>query len=57
MLYIDALNFSRRFFTDKNFWNLRKPFYKIRKFVEVARNSGYELEVFIDAGIQTDETL
>ena len=57
VLYIDALNYSRRFFSDKNFWNLRKPFNKLRKFVNAAKGSGYYIEVFIDAGIQTDETL
>lgn len=57
LLYVDALNFSRRFFTDLNFWDLQKPFSKIRKFVTAAINSGWHIEVFIDAGIQTKETL
>jgi hypothetical protein len=56
-LYFDALNYARRFFCDLNFWNLDKPFNKIKKFVAAAHNAGWHLEVFIDAGIQTKEAL
>eukprot|EP00347_Sterkiella_histriomuscorum_P010085 403338736 len=55
LLYVDALNFSRGFFKDQNFWNRRAAFSKVRKFVEAAINSGYQLEVYIDAGKQTHE--
>jgi hypothetical protein len=51
LLYFDALNYARRFFSDLNFWNLDKPFNKITKFVEAAHKGGWQLEVFIDAGI------
>ncbi|CDW88040.1 UNKNOWN [Stylonychia lemnae] len=57
LLYVDALNYSRRFFNDSNFWNLKKPFIKIRRFVDAARKSGIDIEVYIDAGMQTKEAL
>jgi len=57
LLYMDALNYSRRFFTDLNFWDLQKPFRKIKKFVKAVERTGWMLEVFIDAGIQTKETM
>jgi hypothetical protein len=48
---MDALNYSRRFFTDLNFWDLQKPFKKIKNFVHAVQRTGWQLEVFIDAGI------
>jgi hypothetical protein len=53
LLFFDALNFSRSFFSDHNFWNLVKPFKKIKDFVEAAQNADWEIEVFIDEGIKT----
>ena len=54
---MDALNFSRSFFKDLNFWDLNKPFRLIKNFVQAVQRTGWHLEVFIDAGIQTKETM
>jgi len=51
LLYVDALNFSRRFFSHLDFWNLQKPFHKVKDFVRAAQRSGWYVEAFIDAGI------
>jgi hypothetical protein len=52
---VDILNYSKRFFTTPNFWNVKFPLRNIKDFYYAAKNSGYVLEVFIDAGIQTEE--
>jgi hypothetical protein len=51
LLYMDALNYARRYFKNMNFWDLDKPQRKIRKFVTAVLKAGYQLEVFIDEGI------
>lgn len=55
LLYVDGLNYSKRFFTSMNFWNMRIPLRNIKEFYYAAKNSGITLEVFIDAGMQTEE--
>jgi hypothetical protein len=55
LLYVDALNYSKKFFTSPNFWNIRIPLRNIKDFYYAAKNSGFTLEVFIDAGMQSEE--
>eukprot|EP00347_Sterkiella_histriomuscorum_P002400 403368305 len=57
LLYVDGLNFVRNFFLNMNFWDLDSAFENIKRFVEAAYNTGYDVEVFIDSGIQSKETL
>eukprot|EP00418_Pyrodinium_bahamense_P075152 CAMPEP_0179062392 /NCGR_PEP_ID=MMETSP0796-20121207/26905_1 /TAXON_ID=73915 /ORGANISM="Pyrodinium bahamense, Strain pbaha01" /LENGTH=328 /DNA_ID=CAMNT_0020759299 /DNA_START=50 /DNA_END=1033 /DNA_ORIENTATION=+ len=55
LLYMDALNFSHKFFPRSAPWDLEESFRRLQKFVEACRNSGHELRVFIDASIQSEE--
>eukprot|EP00347_Sterkiella_histriomuscorum_P018214 403346355 len=57
LLYVDGLNFIRNFFLNMNFWDLDSANENIKRFIEAANNTGYEVEVFIDAGIQSEELL
>jgi hypothetical protein len=53
---MDGLNYGREFFNIKgNFWTLSESRVLVREFVEAASNSGWKLEVFIDAGISSKE--
>jgi len=61
-LYVDILNFSDRFFklsNTTNCWQVISavPFDEVTKFVTAAENGGWEIKGFIDARIQTAETL
>jgi hypothetical protein len=38
-----------------DFWDLKTPMEKIKKFVKAAKNKGWIIEVFIDAGMSTEE--
>ena len=56
-LYVDILNFaSSHFFVDPNDWSILPALDRVQSFVEVARNSGIELCIFIDA-VRTEEAL
>lgn len=57
LLYIDGLNFQEEFGLAMKVWNVAFANKKISEFVDAANASGYQLKVFIDAGIETEETL
>lgn len=57
LLYVDVLNFSNDFGFTTRTWNLGNPVIKIAQFCNAARRSKWELVVFIDAGIESDEAL
>lgn len=40
-----------------NFWNVNIPFRNIKEFYYAAKNEGWKIEIFIDAGMQTEECL
>ena len=56
-LYVDGLNVATSLGFGSKWWNIEEPRQGVKKFVEAARNSGYELKVFIDAGIQSAEAM
>ena len=56
LLYVDGLNFADSFFQrDGSFWKLEQAKGLLDEFVEAARNSGWHIEVFIDAGMSSLE--
>ncbi|TNV77606.1 hypothetical protein FGO68_gene2387 [Halteria grandinella] len=56
LLYMDGLNYADSFFQrEGSFWKIEDARQLVAEFVEATRNSGWKLEVFIDAGIQSDE--
>jgi hypothetical protein len=56
-LYVDGLNIATKVgFGDKH-WNIKEPRKGVKKFVTAARKSGYDIKVFIDAGIESEEAL
>lgn len=57
LVYIDVLNFSGYFFKIGNNWSFRYANKKVEKFVNFAKNSNFKLKVFIDAFIETEETI
>lgn len=57
LLYIDVLNFSGYFFKIENHWSFKHANKKVKNFVNFAKNSNFKLKVFIDAFIETDETI
>jgi hypothetical protein len=56
-IYVDALNFQEDFGLAMKVWNVAFAKLKVMSFVDAAVASGYQSKVFIDAGIETDETL
>ena len=56
-LYIDGLNFTGDFGFVSKKWSIARPFKIIEHFIQTAKSSGFELKVFIDAGIETEETM
>jgi len=57
LLYMDGLNFAADFFQrDGSFWRFEEARNLVHEFVEAARATEFHLEVFIDAGISTQET-
>ncbi|CAE7652559.1 unnamed protein product [Symbiodinium sp. CCMP2456] len=57
LLYVDGLNISRYFFPQKDLWDLTRAFQKVEKFVAAAKVAGFQVSVFLDASIQTDECM
>ncbi|CAE7381953.1 unnamed protein product [Symbiodinium sp. CCMP2592] len=57
LLYVDGLNISRYFFPQKDLWDLTRAFRKVEKFVAAAKVAGFEVSVFLDASIQSDECM
>ncbi|CAF0848131.1 unnamed protein product [Didymodactylos carnosus] len=55
LLYVDALNYGKRFFRGRNHWNVIAVRDEVDKFVTGARQSGYEVTAFLDAEIKTKE--
>ena len=55
LLCFDALNFTHRFFTSKNFWDLETPRQEIRWFTDSLVKQGWDLQVFIDSAVQGEE--
>jgi len=52
------LNYADRFFTrDGCFWEIEIAYERVVEFINAAKNSGWKLEIFIDLGIQTEETM
>jgi len=56
-IYVDILNYKQKFFVGKASWEASYKLAKkrVNKFVEAARKSGLEIEVFIDQAIETKE--
>ncbi len=55
-LCVDGLNIATCFFGIRERWEIpQKVFKKVSKFVKAANNSGYTLQIFIDASNKTDE--
>mgnify|MGYP001335462697 FL=1 len=55
-LYMDAFNFLRKFYGGKrNHWHVLEIVPHVQEFVEAAKNSGWEIKVFIDAVTKTGE--
>jgi len=53
---MDGLNFAGEFFNrDGTFWTIPESRLLVKEFVYAARNTGWHLEVFIDAGISSKE--
>lgn len=57
LLYVDILNFTGSFFNTKGRWNLKKAFASIEQFVKSARKSNYNLKIFIDGSIVSNEAI
>jgi len=57
LLYVDVLNYSNDFGFTLKTWNLGYPIIKIAQFVNAARRSKWDLVIFIDAGIESEEAL
>ena len=55
-LYVDVLNYSHKFFDTRN-WNLVTASKNVKMFISAARKSGWTLKIFIDAVIESDESL
>lgn len=51
------MNFAKDFGFTVQTWNLTHAQNRVRAFVDAAKNSGFTLTVFLDAGIQTDEAM
>ena len=57
-LFVDILNYGGYFFTQGGcHWEVESALSKVEEFVKASKNSGYEMEVFIDAGIETEEAI
>jgi len=56
-LYIDALNISTQLGFTKKAWSTSVPIREIERFVLACEASGWELKVFIDAGVESAEAL
>ncbi|KAF9342109.1 hypothetical protein BGX34_008790, partial [Mortierella sp. NVP85] len=57
LLYIDILNFSASFFQVNEHWCFRKARKKVADFVKHAKNADFEIKVFIDAFIESEEAI
>ncbi len=57
LLYVDALNFSNDFAFVNRTWSLKKPVKAITEFVAAATAANYQLKIFIDAGIDSEEAI
>ena len=56
LLYVDGLNFADEFFQrDGSFWKLNEAQQLVKQFVQAAERSGWKMEVFIDAGMNSSE--
>ena len=57
LLCVDILNYVQQFLNKVNHWDLDYAIFNVGKFIELAGNNGFRVEVFIDARMKTEETL
>ena len=58
LLYIDGLNFADYFFErNGSFWAIERARTLVQEFLAAAKNSHFHIEVFIDYGQSTEETM
>ena len=57
-LFIDIFNFNAHFYTPNDcHWKIKEARAKVKAFVQAARDSGYDIEIFIDAALETEEAI
>ena len=54
-LYVDALNYAGYFFPISKSWCMKKAFHRVKSFVVAAKNSGWQISVFIDNTAVSEE--
>ncbi|KAK3815319.1 MAG: hypothetical protein J3Q66DRAFT_441455 [Benniella sp.] len=57
LLYIDILNFAASFFPVNEHWSFRRARWQVVDFVRFAKNANYDIKVFIDASIESEEAI
>jgi hypothetical protein len=58
LLYIDILNFGNYFFDRTKYsWDLTVPFKKVQLFVKAMKQANFEIKIFIDEGLESEEAI
>ena len=57
LLCVDINNYNCFFYNMFDHWDIDRPIQLIKEFVNCAKNSNFQLEIFVDAKIHTQETM